>query len=121
MPYRHHPFLGLFVLETERRPPAHRLLQEILAEHDGHPALPLVMLLVAADRECRAGRLPLATVLLSLAANHPALSQPGPEQHSGIEALHVARQEAVRGDRARCAAAIGTAIFALLQDHGTTH
>jgi hypothetical protein len=120
MPYRHHPFLGLFAPEAERRPPAYRLMREILAEHDGHPALPLVMLLVAADRECLTGRLPLTSVLLTLAANHPALGQPGAEQRRAVEAMQVARQDAGQGDRAHCAAAIGTAIFALLQEH-TTH
>ena len=120
MPHRHHPFLGLFAPEADRRPPAHRLLAEILAEHGGHPALPLVMLLVAADRECRTGRLGLATILLSLAANHPALDQTGPEQARASAAMQVARQDAAEGDRAHCAAAIGTAIFALLQDQ-TTH
>ena len=120
MPHRHHPFLGLFAPEAERRPPAHRLLREILAEHGGHPALPLVMLLVAADGECRNGRLAAAALLLALAGNHSALQDHGVETTQAAAALAVARQDAALEDRARCSAAIATAIFALLHDH-TTH
>ena len=119
MPHRHHPFFGLFPAEAQRRPPAYRLMQEILAEHGGHPALPLVMLLVAADRECRAGRLPTTALLLTLAAGHPTLDQPGAEAERAAAALGVARQDAALGDRNRCAAAIATTICALLQGQAT--
>jgi hypothetical protein len=120
MPHRHHPFLSLFQPEAERRPPAYRLMQEILAEHGSHPALPLVMLLVAADRECRSGRLAATAMLLSLAAGHLTLDQPGAETGGAAAALGVARQDVALGDRSHCAAAIATTIFALLQNQ-TTH
>ena len=120
MPHHHHPLPRLFAAEADRRRPAYRLLRGMLAESGTHPALPLVMLLVAADGECRNGRLAAAALLLSLATNHPALQEAGAEGAPAVAALAVARQDAALEDRAHCAAAIATAIFALLRDH-TSH
>ncbi len=99
-------------------PPAQRLLLGLLAERQDHPARALVLLLLAADGECRHGRLPAAALLLSLAAAHRALAAPG----AGLAAtaLAMARRNAALGEPACCAAGIATAIFALLQAP-TTH